>query len=60
MSVILMIGEDSGVVIRATSYKAVAMAAAIHMNFEIDMILVDGIEAHPAQIVHMVANGGLK
>lgn len=56
MSVILMIGEDSG----ATSYKAVAMAAAIHMNFEVDMILVDGIEAHPAQIVHMVANGGLK
>lgn len=57
MHLILEAG-DAGISILASNYKAVTLAAAYLMNFDIDRIFMDGVEVQQAQIVHMVANGG--
>ena len=57
MHLILEAG-DIQISILTSDYKAITMAAAYLMNFNIDAIFMDGIEVQQAQIIHMVANGG--
>jgi len=57
MHLILEAG-DIQISILTSDYKAIAIAAAYLMNFNIDAIFMDGIEVQQAQIIHMVANGG--
>lgn len=57
MHLILEAG-DVKISILASDYKAITIAAAYLMNFNIDAIFIDGIEVQQAQIIHMVANGG--
>lgn len=57
MHLILEAG-DVGISITASNYKAVTIAAAYFMNFDIDAIFMNGVEVQEAQIIHMVANGG--
>lgn len=57
MHLILEAG-DIQISILTSDYKAIVIAAAYLMNFNIDAIFMDGIEVQQAQIIHMVANGG--
>jgi hypothetical protein len=57
MHLILEAG-DIQISILTSDYKAITIAAAYLMNFNIDAIFMDGIEVQQAQIIHMVANGG--
>ena len=57
MHLILEAG-DIKISILASDYKAITIAAAYLMNFNIDAIFMDGVEVQQAQIIHMVANGG--
>lgn len=57
MHLILEAG-DIKISILASNYKAVTLAAAYFMNFNIDAIFMNGVEVQQAQIIHMVANGG--
>jgi len=57
MHLILEAG-DIKISILASDYKAITIAAAYFMNFNIDAIFMNGVEVQQAQIIHMVANGG--
>ena len=57
MHLILEAG-DVKISILASDYKAITIAAAYFMNFNIDAIFMNGVEVQQAQIIHMVANGG--
>jgi hypothetical protein len=57
MHLILETG-DIKISILASDYKAITIAAAYLMNFNIDAIFMNGVEVQQAQIFHMVANGG--
>ena len=57
MHLILEAG-DIKISILASDYKAITIAAAYLMNFNIDAIFMNGVEVQQAQIIHMVANGG--
>ncbi len=57
MHLILEAG-DIQISILTSDYKAITIAAAYLMNFNIDAIFMNGIEVQQAQIIHMVANGG--
>ncbi len=57
MHLILEAG-DIQISILTSDYKAITIAAAYLMNFNIDAIYMDGVEVQQAQIIHMVANGG--
>ena len=57
MHLILEAG-DIQISILTSDYKAITIAAAYFMNFNIDAIFMNGVEVQQAQIIHMVANGG--
>ncbi|MDD4460361.1 MAG: hypothetical protein PHQ24_11280 [Proteiniphilum sp.] len=57
MHLILEAG-DIKISILASDYKAITIAAAYFMNFNIDAIFMNGVEVQQAQIIHMIANGG--
>ena len=57
MHLILEAG-DIQISILTSDYKAITIAAAYLMNFNIDAIFMNGVEVQQAQIIHMVANGG--